>query len=200
MTESGLRRSCVWLVAVPLMLAGSQAAHALAYRLAYPSLSVRVNALAMSGHGYLGRLPLAFGLLGAVVVCSLVWVMVDSVRGGTPRPIPPVAFAVLPPLAFTLQEFVERWIAVGGLPWWMVEQPTFRIGLLLQLPFGLVTFVVSRLLLRGTHELGRRLAESRSRSLPAWGSPRLSRPSHDVLAPARPRACWSTRGPPLVGW
>ena len=66
-----MRRSLAWLVAVPLMLAGSEAAHALAYRLAYPELHVRVHVLLVTGHGYLRWLPLVLGIAGAVVALSL---------------------------------------------------------------------------------------------------------------------------------
>ena len=68
----------------------------------------------------------------------------------------------MPPLAFVFQEFLERWLAGGSFPWWMVLQPTFRIGLLLQLPFGLVAYLAARLLLRVADDVGsmlRRLVE-----------------------------------------
>ena len=38
-----MRRSLAWLVAVPLMLAGSQLAHAVAYRLVYPQAHERLR-------------------------------------------------------------------------------------------------------------------------------------------------------------
>jgi hypothetical protein len=182
---------------VPILLAGSQLAHALAYRLVYPSLPLRVHVLAASGHGYLQELPLAFGVAGAIVLATLCWTAVDAARGSRPRPIPPVAFALLPPLAFGIQELAERWLTVGGVPWWVVEQPTFRIGLVLQLPFGLLAYAAARVLLRGAHELGRRTA--------AQGPPRLRRvlPPHAAPAPlgpipALPLSPWSTRGPPTT--
>ena len=37
-----MRRGVAWLAAVPLMLGGSQLAHAVAYRLVYPQAHVRV--------------------------------------------------------------------------------------------------------------------------------------------------------------
>jgi hypothetical protein len=195
---ASLRRWTAWCVAIPTLLAGSQVAHALAYRLAYPSLPERVQILAASGHGYLAGLPLAFGLAGAVVVAALGWTVADAARGGPPTPIPPAVFATLPPLAFVIQELTERWLTVGGVPWWMVEQPTFRIGLLLQLPFGLLAYVAARVLLRGARALGRRVRSA--------GPPRpcLTRPVHSA-APAglalvsglRPSP-WATRGPPSI--
>ena len=76
-----MRRSLAWLVAVPLMLAGSEAAHALAYRFAYPDLHVRMHVLLVTGHGYLRWLPLVFGVAAAVVALSLVVAAVDAARG-----------------------------------------------------------------------------------------------------------------------
>ena len=45
------RRTAAWLSAIPLMVAGSQVAHALAYRLVYPEAQVRLNDLIATGHG-----------------------------------------------------------------------------------------------------------------------------------------------------
>jgi hypothetical protein len=194
--DSGLRRSAAWCVAVPILLLGSQVAHALAYRLAYPSAALRVHVLAATGHGYLAGLPLVFGIGGAVVLSTLCWTAIEATRGGLPGPIPPAVFAVLPLLAFTLQELTERWLTVGGVPWWMVEQPSFRIGLLLQVPFGLIAYAATRMLLRGAHELGRRVraqAPRVRRTLPL-PSPRPSRVA--VVARVSP-APWTTRGPPV---
>jgi hypothetical protein len=50
----------------------------------------------------------------------------------------------------------------------MVLQPTFRIGLLLQLPFGLAAYLIARLLLRAADEVGRALGAA-SKPLPLVG-------------------------------
>jgi hypothetical protein len=39
-----VRRSLTWLFALPLVLAGSQVAHVVAYRWVYPSSGVRLHA------------------------------------------------------------------------------------------------------------------------------------------------------------
>ncbi len=193
---SSPRRRAAWCAALPILLVGSQVAHALAYRLAYPSLPLRVHVLAATGHGYLSELPLAFGIAGAVALASLFWTALDAARGGLPTPIPPAAFAILPPLAFCLQELTERWLTVGGFPWWLVEQPTFRIGLLLEVPFGLVAYGATRMLLRGAHAMGRRTAlqppPRRRELLPLRGIPPVE---IAVVTGLRPSP-WSTRGPP----
>jgi hypothetical protein len=48
-----MRRSLTWLVPIPLMLAGSQAGHVLAYRWMYPQAYVRVRELLVTGHSYM---------------------------------------------------------------------------------------------------------------------------------------------------
>ena len=191
------RRGAAWAVAIPLAAIGSQLAHALAYRLAYPALGVRAHILAVSGHGYDTWLPFALGVGGAVAVGVLVWTGIDAARGGPSRPAPPLLIAALPLLAFTFQELVERWLAVGGLPWWFVEQPTFRIGVLLQIPLGLAAYLAARTLLRAAHGLGRRFhAVPPARVLPSRSLPR---PVCAVLAVgAAANRAIPTRGPPPV--
>ena len=146
------RRTAAWLVSVPLMVAGSQVAHVLAYAWVYPQAQVRLTALLASGHGYMvgagGYLALLLAILGAVELVAVGWVLAGSVRRSLQRPVPAWAFALLPILGFTLQEILERWLIAGSFPWWVVLAPTFQIGLLLQLPVAVVVYVLARLLLR----------------------------------------------------
>jgi hypothetical protein len=163
---------------MPLMLAGSQAAHVLAYRWAYPGLHLRVTALLASGHGYMAYEPLVLGFaLAALLVCLLV-VARDAALGREARPLPPWAFALLPPLGFTLQEHVERWLHSGVFPWFTVLDPTFRLGLLLQLPFALAAYLAARVLLRVAEHVGRTL---RAASAP----PRRRSEARSFASPAR---------------
>lgn len=194
-----MRRSLAWLVAIPLMLAGSQVAHVLAYRIVYPQASIRLQDLMQTGHGYMSTLPLVLGVVGAIVLLSLVATGFDAARGRGVRSVPPWAFALLPLVGFAFQEYVERWLAWGFFPWYAAEQPTFVLGILLQLPFGALAYVAARLLLRTARSVGRRLA----RATPPRPRPATSR----VLVPAAPALpplpsllsrCLGTRGPPLV--
>jgi hypothetical protein len=166
------RRLAAWSVALPLMVAGSQVAHVLAYRLAYPQMQVRLHALLVTGHGYMARLPLLFAACAAIELVALCTAVVGSLRRKPALPAPAWAFGLLPPLGFAVQEFLERCFYGASFPWWMVLQPTFRIGLLLQLPFGLAAYLVARLLLRAADEVGRALAPEPSLPqagfLPAW--------------------------------
>jgi hypothetical protein len=153
-----MRRGLAWLVSLPLILAGSQVAHVLAYRWVYPDARVRLAELLRTGHGYMSLLPFALGVAGAVTLLSLVVSAADATRGRRGRPLPPWAFALLPLLVFTVQEHLERWLYSGVVPWHEVSVPTFLPGLALQLPFGAAAYVVARLLLRAAERVGRALA------------------------------------------
>jgi len=192
-----MRRALAWLVALPVLLAGSQAAHVLAYRWVYPEAHVRLQALVATGHGYLSRLPLVLGAAGAIASVSLLLSAVDAARGRPARALPAWAFAVLPPLAFVLQEFLERSLHLGMFAWQAALAPTFVPGLVLQLPFAALAYVAARLLLRAAERAGRAFAPARTAmrrsppavfTLPAEALPVRGNPLSRLLA---------KRGPPL---
>ncbi len=160
------RRMAAWLLSFPLMVAGSQVAHALAYRFVYPNAHVRLSELLSTGHSYMGSPAYAPMLLGFVFAAELVglgWALAGSVRGGPRKPVPAWAFALLPMVGFALQELLERWLSGASFPWWMVLQPTFRVGLLFQLPCALAVYVLARLLLRVADRVGKRFRGAAAR-------------------------------------
>jgi hypothetical protein len=144
------------------MLVGVEAAHALAYRVVFPQASLRGSVLAATGHAYASWLPLVLALGGAVAIVGLAAAVVDVVRGGSVRELGAGAFAALPPLAFALQELLELSLHTGHVAWHAFAAPTFLPGLALQLPFALLAYVVTRLLLRVAAKVGRMLAPQRS--------------------------------------
>ncbi len=194
-----MRRGVAWLVAVPLMLAGSQVAHMLAYRIVYPEASIRLQDLVATGHGYLSMLPIALGVAAAVVVLSLAASALDAARGRSVRSLPPWAFAFLPVVGFACQEYIERWFAWGFFPWYAAEQPTFVLGILLQLPFGALAYFAARLLLRTAKRLGRRLTRVSPPRVHV-AAPTLLVPAAQVLPPLSSPLSRSLgrRGPPLL--
>jgi hypothetical protein len=177
------------------MLAGTEVAHALAYWIVYPQAEVRLRVLAATGHGYLGWAPLLLGVGAALSLAGLVSSVVDAARHRTPRPVPAWAFGLLPLAAFTLQEFLERWLALGSVPWWMFEQETFRVGLVLQLPFAVLGYLLARILLRVAEHVAFLLRAERP-CLTAL--PRLV-PRFEAVSPVRIAALaggHAERGPP----
>ncbi len=196
------RRLAAWLLSFPLMVGGSQVAHVLAYQWVYPNAHVRLSELLATGHAYMmgssGLAPMLLGALGAAELIGVGWVFAGSARRSLQRPVPAGAFALMPLLGFTLQELLERWLAGAPFPWWIVLQPTFRVGLLLQLPFALIAFLVARLLLRATEQAGRALRPRAQR--PALGSSSVHWHVLNVWRP-RPAALavgHAGRGPPRL--
>lgn len=194
---SGVRRVLTWLIALPLVLVGSQVAHVLAYRWVYPSSQVRLHALLSTGHSYMDQLPLLFGIGAAVAAVSLLAAVVEVARGRSLRGLPAWAFALLPVLTFVVQEILERSLHSGTFVWQAVESPTFLPGLALQLPFAALAFLAAHLLLRTATAVGRFLGGVRT---PApRPSPRLvARPVGVTLPrPAPLAASAAGRAPPL---
>ena len=146
------RARAAWLLSLGLLMGGWAAAHGLAYRIVIPGEEERRHALETAGHGYLDPAPLVSLSLTLVVLglgsCLL--------RGRDVTPAPWV-FALLPPLAFALQEHLERLLHDGHFPYAAALEPTFGIGLLLQLPFALAALLFARGLLVLTGALVRRL-------------------------------------------
>jgi hypothetical protein len=194
------RRSLiVWLVVLPLAIAGTQVAHALAYRLATREAGERARELSATGHAYLSYLPLALAVGTVVVALALaVEVRFLVVRAPGVGPRPGVwGFALLAPAIFACQEHFERLVHAGAFPWDAAGDPTFLVGLALQLPFAVAAYAVARLLLRAARSLGGLL-----------GRP-YPRPRTDVqrVRPAtllsRPRVAalalgYGSRGPPVL--
>ena len=190
-----MRRGLAWFSAVPLIFAGSQVAHLLAYRWVYPDSHVRLDALLSTGHSYMDQMPLVLGIAGAVVFISLLSAIAQAARGLPLLGVPPLAFALLPMAAFTLQEILERSLHTGTFVWQAVESPTFLPGLVLQFPFAAVAFFAARLLLRVAEQVGRTfLGRPLLRRQPLQ---QLSPPRFDPLVRTRPLACQlAKRGPP----
>lgn len=162
---------------MPLALAGCLTAHSLAYRIVAPGAHERSHLLASTGHGYMGELRLLAAVALAFVLVGFLWQASLAARGLEPRG-PSRLVALVPPLAFVLQEHLERLLQEGAFPVAAFTQPTFVIGLVLQLPFALLAFAAAALLARAARVLGRllarppRLRASAARSLASFPPPR----------------------------
>jgi hypothetical protein len=150
------RRGLAWLLALPLMTVGSLAAHELAYRLVEPRTGERADLLGGTGHAYLEAAPFLLGTAGAFLVAGLLALARNAWRGG--RAHVPAAWpvALLPVLGFAVQEHAER---VGSDVSWLTAatEPTFAVGLALQLPFALLALLAARWLGRAAEAAGRAL-------------------------------------------
>jgi hypothetical protein len=180
-----MSRRLTWLLTVPLMAGGLLAGHELAYRLVgAPSV----------GHGYFDYLPFAGAILLTLALCALVLHCVAAFRGERTVASPPLAFALLPGAAFVLQEHLERLLYAGTVP---LLEPTFAVGLAVQLPFGLVALLLARLLQSLARAVGTALAAqnppTHPRERPAPAPISVEPRRLDVLALG-----YGERAPPLV--
>jgi len=178
------------------MFAGLIGGHQLAYRLVYSDAHARADALARGGHAYFGYLPLALSVSLGVLLAGLALQAAAGFRGERQRPLASPLIVLLPPIAFVVQEFTERLVHTGQVPWTVVVQPAFLLGLAFQLPFALAALLIAWLLDSAARAVGRAF-----RGLP--------RPTFQILAPepvriaAVPRTGGLARGygeraPPLA--
>jgi hypothetical protein len=142
----------------PLMLGGLLAGHALGYRLAIADPHARADALAHSGHGYFGYVPFALTVCLGVLLAALVLQGQMGFRGERRRPATSPLIVLLPPAAFVVQEFLERLIHTGHVPWTTAFEPAFLVGLAFQLPFALAALLLAWALDSAAHAVGRALA------------------------------------------
>ena len=102
-------------------------------------------------------------------------------------------FFVLPPVAFLVQEHLERAIATAELPFDTLAQPAVLAGLALQLPFGVAALVLARVLLCATVAIARRLARRTGRTCDSARSTSHAPTGARAASGARPVR---GRGPP----
>lgn len=192
------RLRLTWLLTVPIMAIGSLAGHTLAYRLVAPDAHAREHLLEQSGHGYLRYAPLFLALCASLVLVALALRAAAAFgRRAGPR-APAWAFALLPPLGFVAQELLERFVHSGHLHLAAAVEPTFLVGLCLQVPFALAALLIARLLLG--------FADSAGRAFAAFPRPRLRGArtlflTAPVAAPPRIPALalgYGERGPPSI--
>lgn len=156
-------RRLIWFVVAPLVVLGSEAAHAADYWIEDPDPADRAKLLEQTGHQYLDYAPLGAGFCIALLAFAFLGSVRRGLNGGAPagRRLRLLPFAVLPLLVFALQEHLERLFHDGAFPWHAVVEPTFGMGLALQLPFALAAFLVARALLAAGARLGRTLRGER---------------------------------------
>ena len=138
-----MRRRFPWLLAMPLMAAGSVAAHSATYLVAFTRTrehGAELSERASSGDA--GYLVLVLGMLGAFMLVACAARLLAGRRDPRASEPSPWLFFVLPPLAFALQESSERLLRTEAIPFHTALEPRFLIGLLLQLPFGLLALLM----------------------------------------------------------
>jgi hypothetical protein len=184
-----------WLLAFVLTVAGWISAHEVAYRLALPHPHASGSDLVEARHAYLAYASFLVVLcLFVAVLCTTGLVLrPHGVRPPSGRLLLP--FVLLPPVGFALQEVIESLLA-GGLPVEAALEPTFLVGILLQVPFAVVALVVARVFFAVAHSMAWRAGGSGRPRLVAFD---LSLPLVAEAWPPRLSALafgWGERGPP----
>jgi hypothetical protein len=165
-------RRGVWLLSLPLAVAGWLAAHCLAYTLVAPH----------DHHGGVNAAPI---LIACAITVLLAVAIHDGLRRAGPARIPAWPVALVPPLGFAVQEHLERLIELNELPVGTVLEPVFLVGMALQLPVALLVLTLARGVLAIGYALGRELAVAQAPRpsscaavpvLPAPAAPELIRP------------------------
>ena len=194
-----------WMLAVPLVVAGSIAAHLVGYT------ATRVTA--QGGHeeggelsglherassGYAGHAVLWLGLIGALATVFGIRALVARRNGSTSRGVGAGCFFLLPLLAYSFQELIERLLHAESFPFHAVLEPRFLFGLALQLPFAALAFLLawalSRVARRLAHLFGRRpIPPLRALPEPLWALSGAVPPRVRALSRGHP-----LRGPPLL--
>ena len=197
-----IRRSAPCVIAVPLAVASWLGAHCLAYWLVAPGAEGHMGLHAEHGHAWLGYTP-SLAIWGlALLVAGLVLCVGEGLRGRRPAGPPVRLFALLPPGGFILQEHVERLIGTGAVPADLVAEPTFLVGLALQLPFALAALLLTRALYAIAFGLGRTIAREMALGRPPRRRPLalLNQPaSATLVGPSVLALGHGQRAPPATG-
>jgi hypothetical protein len=197
-------RRAAWLLSLPLAVASWLGAHCFAYWLVSPGGERHMGLHAEHGHAYLGYTPAVATWGLALVLAGLVLCIGEGLRGRRPSPPPLKLFALLPPAGFAVQEHLERLVGTGAIPHDLVTEPTFLVGLALQLPFALVALLLAHAL----HALGFGFGRVAARALAPHGPVSVTPPrlllgrrapailiTPSVLAPGH-----GPRAPPASPW
>jgi hypothetical protein len=192
------------LLALPLLAAGSIAAHLIGYAVA-PATTAEGHGEAgelaalheRSSSGYAGHAVLPIGLVTALLAAVGIRLVVSRLRGRNTRGLGAACFSLLPLLAYGSQELVERLLRAEGFPFHAVLEPRFLLGLALQLPFAAMAFLLGWLLLGVGKQLLRLLGfrfvpKVRARSTRLWSPTPIGLPPVRPLSRGHP-----LRGPPL---
>jgi hypothetical protein len=122
------RRALTWTLTLPLVGASVLVGHALAYAL--------TGTAPGSMHDYLGHAPQVLAVLAVVGLLGLAIDQRAERLATTP-------FAGLGVAVFAVQEHLERVAHTGDVPLLLGDR-TFLVGLLLQIPVGLVSLWIAR--------------------------------------------------------
>jgi hypothetical protein len=188
----------MWALALPLAAIGWLAGHSLAYTLVVPHDAHREELLAETGHAYLAATPHVISCALTIVLAGIVLAVYEGVRGNARARVPVWPVALLPPLGFAAQEYLERLIELNTVAAATALEPTFLVGIALQLPLGVAAVLIANAVLAFGHALGRSAAGVRALRLLAWPTlpPLPARPDPVLARTPVLAGCHGQRAPP----
>ena len=198
--DAHMERQLPWLIAMPLAVVGTLAGHSVGYWAVVPDAHERTHVLSTSGHGYLHYAPLVLALCGALAALGFVAQALTAFRGHDATGGTRITLVVaLAPVAFVLQELLERYVHDGHVHWDLVVSAPFLLGLATQVPFALLAAAIAFVLANAARHVAQAIRAARrprprgtALTFLSWLSVDL--PSAPVLARG-----YTGRGPPLVG-
>src|SRR5262245_12977144 len=125
-----MRDRLPWLIVLPLMVAGSIGAHALSRLFAGTAahgvlVADRDGGSDRAGVGVAAHSVLPIGVLSALAVALGVTWLLERARTRQRKGASPWVFFVLPPLAFSSQELIERVVRAEAAPFQAAFEPRF---------------------------------------------------------------------------
>jgi hypothetical protein len=191
-----LKRGLSLALTAPLLTMGLLAGHSLGYRWAVADPHARAHLLQESGHSYFDYVPLVLAIGLTLIAAALVSRGRAAALGDPESASPPWLFGLLAPIAFLVQELLERLIHAGQVHPSTLMEPAVLIGLALQLPLALIALLLASLLAQAADVVGETLADGSQPCLTQPSLPVLR--ASDVLAAQRVSTRgWSERGPPF---
>ncbi len=195
------RRLSAWLVAFPLMAAGTWLSHCYALATVDPATHSAAHhaghAGRMSAAAFVFSTPFLFACV-AILALALVYRVGLSFTGHSAAQMSALPFAVVPLLGFFLHQHFEQLASSGSISLAALTAPAFLLGLVLQIPFGIAAFFAVRFLLGLADRLGVTLSELRKRrAIPALSRPKISFEAHSQRLALLALAA-APRAPPLA--
>lgn len=185
-------------VCVPVAVVGCLVAHQVGYMFEAPDGFARSLELRNDGHAYFREFAFMVPAAMTILLAGFALAMHAATGAASQLNLPAKPFAAIPVLVFVIQESTER-IAVGNLLE-LVTEVSFVVGLALQVPFGLIAFLLARLILVVAHEVGRIIRTLNGHRPPGTRSTRTSMQPRDMPAVQRSQLLSRAprRGPPTV--
>jgi hypothetical protein len=180
------RRFVAWLVALPLVAAGTLLSHCYGLAVVDPATHSAAHTHGSGAAASVTEIVLSFPFALACVALAGLALAARAGQAfagapGTSR-LAAWPFGLMPVAGFLLYQELSSLTGTGSLDLAALTAPAFLLGLLLQVPFGIAVYAISRRLLRLADRVGLALAALRAARRPAASLHKI-RPFLDARGP-----------------